>query len=524
MLHAARLLGFLLILSFASILNAQTGIINGKVTDAKTNEPLLGATVQTSNEGVQTDADGNFELELAPGSYVLDIRYLGYTTSSTKVTIAHGQTQTLDVQLTEEITLLNTATVSSSKFEQSLGEVTVSLEVLRPDLIESTGKLTLDEALQKIPGVTVIDGQANIRGGSGFSQGAGSRVLLLMDDIPILQADAGYPQWDDVPLEVIQQVEVVKGASSALYGSSALNGIVNVRTAYATADPITKGSMFSTVYLSPKREELKWWDSSPRVFGASLSHRQKIKKVDLVLGAYYLNDESFRKDTYRKFGRMNFNVRHRATDRLTYGLAGNFNVGESGSYFYWSGINTALVGDTSTLATRKRLRYNLDPSLTYFDKSNNRHRFQGRFYSVDNDNDRNQSNKSSLFYAEYQFQRRFEAANLVLTTGIVASGNQVQAELYGDTTFTSQNFAGYLQMDKKFFDKLNAAFGFRYEHNVLHNPGFNYVLNNIAQEILPSEERESLPVFRFGLNYRASKATFVRASWGQGYRYPTIAE
>ena len=399
MLHAARLLGFLLILSMGSILNAQTGVINGKVTDAKTKEPLLGATVQTGNDGVLTDADGNFALELLPGNYVLAIRYLGYNTFSSEITIVSGQTQTLNFQLIEEATLLNTATVSSGKFEQSLGEVTVSLEVLRPNLIESTGKLTLDEALQKIPGVTVIDGQANIRGGSGFSQGAGSRVLLLMDDIPILQADAGYPQWDDVPLEVIQQVEVIKGASSALYGSSALNGIVNVRTAYATAEPITKGSLFSTVYFSPKREELKWWDSAPRVFGASLSHRQKIKKVDLVLGGYYLNDESFRKDTYRKFGRMNFNVRHRATDRLTYGLTGNFNVGESGSYFYWSGINTALVGDTSTLATRKRLRYNLDPSLTYFDKGNNRHRILGRFYSVDNDNDRDQSNKSSLYYA-----------------------------------------------------------------------------------------------------------------------------
>ncbi|MEZ4986986.1 MAG: TonB-dependent receptor [Saprospiraceae bacterium] len=498
--------------------------MKGTITDAANGEPLISATVQTGDNGTLTDYDGSYELALSPGSYTIAVRYLGYTTETKDVQLAANELLVLNLSLSEEATLLNTATVSSTKFEKPLGEVTVSLEILRPDLIESTSKLTLDDALQKVPGVTVIDGQANIRGGSGYSQGAGSRVLLLMDDVPILQADAGFPQWDDVPLEVIQQVEVVKGASSALYGSSALNGVVNVRTAYATTTPITKASVFSTMHLTPEREELKWWDTPPMSIGASLSHRQRFEKTDLVLGGYYLNDQSYRKDVYRQFGRANFNVRRRASDRLTYGLAGNFNAGESGAYFYWSGINTAYEGDTSTLSTRKRFRYNLDPTVTYYDKNDNRHRFQGRFYSVDNDNDRNQSNRSNLYFAEYQFQKKFESANLVITSGLVASGTKVEAELYGDTTFTSQNYAGYLQMDKQFFDNLNISAGFRYEHNVLNNPGFEYVLNNVARQVNPSEETESLPVFRIGMNYQPFKATYLRASWGQGYRYPTIAE
>lgn len=524
MLHFARCcrLLFCLLLSTAAL--AQNGIISGTIMDAGNDEPLIAATIQAGEYGTVTDYDGKFELELPAGDYEVIVSYLGYNSAIRQIKVRAGAEQTFNVSLAEEATMLQTATVSSSKFEKPLGEVTVSLEILRPDLIESTGKLTIDDALQKVPGVTIIDGQANIRGGSGYSQGAGSRVLLLMDDIPILQADAGFPQWDDVPIEIIEQVEVVKGASSALYGSSALNGIVNVRTAYAKSEPITRGSVFSTVALTPAREELKWWDSSPRAIGASLSHRQKFDKIDLVLGSYYLNDESFRKDTYRKFGRFNFNVRNRASDRLTFGLSGNLNVGKSGSYFYWSGLETAYVGDTTTLATRERFRYNLDPTLTYYDKKNNRHRFLGRFYSVNNDNDRNQSNQSDLYYAEYQFQRRFEDLDFVLTSGIVSSGTWVSAELYGDTTFTSQNYAGYMQLDKKFFDRLNASFGFRFESNVLNNPGFSYVLNNIPRTIEPSEERESRPVFRVGLNYQATEGTFLRASWGQGYRYPTIAE
>ena len=65
----------------------------------------------------------------------------------------------------------------------------------------------------------MVSSQPNIRGGSGWSYGAGSRVLLLVDDIPALQADAGLAQWDDIPVENIAQIEVVKGAASALYGS-----------------------------------------------------------------------------------------------------------------------------------------------------------------------------------------------------------------------------------------------------------------------------------------------------------------
>ena len=53
--------------------------------------------------------------------------------------------------------------------------------------------------MQRMPGVTVIDGQANIRGGSGYSYGAGSRVLLLMDDLPVLTGDAAFPSWDLIP-------------------------------------------------------------------------------------------------------------------------------------------------------------------------------------------------------------------------------------------------------------------------------------------------------------------------------------
>lgn len=501
----------------------QKATIKGKVVDGKTSESLIGATViLDTGVGTTTDFDGSYSFDVDPGSYELKVDYLGFESYTESITLTAGEEMTIDVEMGGEVTLLQTATVTSGKYEKPLGEVTVSLQVMKPDLLESTSKPSIDQFLEKIPGVTIIDGQANIRGGSGFSQGAGSRVLLLMDDVPILQADAGYPNWDDVPVENIEQIEVVKGAASALYGSSALNGIVNVRTAFARAEPESKAAVFYTAYMSPEDEKLKWWGDTlqPYQVAATLSHKRKIGKTDLVLGGFYTNQESFNKDTYKEYGRANIGLRHRMTDRLVLGLNANVNIGRAGSFFYWQGIDNLFEGTPSTITNRERNRFNIDPTITYFDKGENRHRFLGRFYHVDNDNDSNQSNKSDLFYGEYQFQRKHKTINLVSTAGIVFSGTKVDAELYGDTIFTSKNVAAYLQLDKKFGERLNISAGFRYEYNILNNPGFEYPQGTVE----PSNEEESLPVFRFGASYKATEGTFIRASIGQGYRFPTIAE
>ncbi len=504
----------------AAFLSAQQALLTGRVTDAKTGEPLIAATISLQGQGTVTNFDGFYELEADPGKHLLKASYVGYETYETEVNLPEGGTIELNMALDPRATVLETATVTSGKFEKPLSKVTVSLEVLQPDLIENTGKVSIDEALEKLPGVTIIDGQANIRGGSGYSQGAGSRVLLLVDDIPILSADAGFPNWDDVPIENIAQVEVVKGAGSALYGSSALNGIINVRTAYAKSAPETEAAVFYTHNFSPEDERLKWWDTAPRTIGASVAHRRKMGKLDLVMGGYYLNEESYNEGAFRRTGRFNVGTRYRATDRLTIGLNANINAGETASFFYWASDTAAYQPGPNTLGGRRRLRYNIDPTVTYYDGANNRHRILSRFYNIDNENDLNQSNFSDMFYAEYQFQRRMAAADLVFTAGLVGSGTDIEAELYGDTTFTSRNLAAYAQFDKEFFGKLNASVGFRYERNVLRNPGFEYDGGTVD----PSDEEEAKPVARLGLNYQAGRATFLRASWGQGYRYPTVAE
>ena len=503
----------------------QSATLTGTIT--ATDEPagLIGATVQAGPAGTATDIDGSFELAVPAGAQRVTVSFVGYESYRTTLTLTPGETRTLAIVLEPTANLLQTATVTTSKHEKPLGEVTVSLEVIQPSLIENTNQTNLEGLLEKVPGVSIVGGQANIRGGSGFSYGAGSRVLLLVDDIPILQADAGFPNWDDVPIENIAQVEVIKGAASALYGSAAMNGIINVRTAFAKDEPETAVSAFGTVYGAPDDENLHWWNElpadalPPRVFGGSAVHRRKIGKLDLVAGGYYLNRNSYNRGFYTKYGRFNLNTRYRITDRLSVGLNSNFNQGESSSFFYWAGLDSLYEGNTASINENTRLRYNLDPYATYFDRHDNRHKLLGRFYAVDVGSTGNQDNRSNSFYGEYQFQRTLADQDLVVTAGAVVSGTDIQAELYGDTLFTSQNLAGYLQLDRKFFDKLNVSAGFRYEYNRQRSP------EQFAGDTIPDGlVTEGRPVFRVGANYQAAEFTYLRASYGQGYRYPTVAE
>ncbi len=512
-------------LFITSWLLAQDASVVGIVQDASTQESLIGASVYVADGsvGALTDIDGRYRLSLPAGKYRLLLSYIGYAPMEQSIDLVAGEQKTVNWQLGQSATLLDIATVSSGRFEKALGEVTVSLEVIRPTLIENSNQPSLDRVLEKVPGVSIVDGQPNIRGGSGYSYGAGSRVLLLVDDIPILQSDAGFPNWNDVPIENIEQVEILKGAASALYGSSAMNGIINVRTGFARNQPETAFSSSTRLYAAPEQQNAAWWkaaDIVPYESASSLRHARKIGKLDMVLSGFYYNQRSFERDNFSKYGRFTSSWRYRATDRLSFQLNTNFNTGSNQSYFFWAGIDSLLLtAARNTASIGRPTRFNLDPSVTYYSKSGDRHKLLGRFYSVDNNNNENRSNSSDLYYGEYQYQKRFSATDFVLTGGLVAQGTAVQAELYGDTTYRSRNYATYLQLERKFFNKLNLSLGGRYEYNALFSPTLV-----AGVEIPEGKTTESRPVFRLGLNYQAASSTYLRASWGQGYRYPTIAE
>lgn len=498
---------------------AQSGL-RGRVLDETSKEALAGATVRIGSRGTFTDLGGFFQIELSPGIQTIEISYVGYQVMVLELEIKKPEWTDSTFFLSPEIGILQTAVISDSRFSKPLGESSVSMEVLKRNLLDHLNSTSVDEILDKVPGINMIGDQANIRGGSGFSYGAGSRVLLMLNEVPALQADAGYPNWDDIPVENIEQIEVIKGASSAIYGSSALNGLIHVRTAYAKSDPVTQASLFYNPVLAPRDRSQQWWTQAPFTRGASLSHARKAGKWDLVGGGYAFQSRSYNQTSKAAYQRINGSIQYRITDRLSVGSHFNLNSRESNSFFYWKdGVTAFFRPDSLTLSNSNSFRFHVDPYVTYFDPGGNKHSLRSRIYVVDNQVSSGQSNSSTLVYNEYQFQKNWGKTKWMTTAGIVSAHNKTNSQLFSRIPFKSENLAVYLQAEKKFAERTTFSFGWRVENFRVHRPEVFE-----GDTLIGGLKKELKNLFRLGLNTRIDQATFLRASWGQGFRFPTLAE
>ena len=173
--------------------------------------------------------------------------------------------------------------VSAGRRDQDIEDISISMEIIRPELFDNKGLANLEEAIDQSPGVYAMDGQVSIRGGSGFAYGAGSRVLLLWNGMPLLSGDAGDTKWNAVPLECASQIEIMKGASSVLHGSGALNGVISISEREPTLKGETRFKIQSGIYGNPRRASLKWWSKSPLFHQAEAYNSKMFKNVGYTI-------------------------------------------------------------------------------------------------------------------------------------------------------------------------------------------------------------------------------------------------
>ena len=155
-------------------------------------------------------------------------RVMGYSFSDVDK-IAKAIPNELNITLERKINMLDDVEIIEEKSEKIITDV-LSINVIGSKEFQEESNSDLSDIVQRFSGITLTDNQISIRGGSGWNAMAGSRVLILIDDIPLLSGDMGQIPWDLIPIENIDQIEVTKGAASAIYGSSAMNGVINVKT------------------------------------------------------------------------------------------------------------------------------------------------------------------------------------------------------------------------------------------------------------------------------------------------------
>ncbi|MDF1560642.1 MAG: TonB-dependent receptor [Bacteroidales bacterium] len=484
--------------------------VGGRVTDRLTGEPLPDVyVIYGRGLGTTTDTDGFYTFATSPGSFRVEFKYIGYKSHSETVTLEEGETLELNAVMEPEAQLLDQIVVSADRMEQKRSELTVSMDVIKPEYLFRTHITDAQELITKNSGIEVLDGQASVRGGSGFSYGVGSRVLALVDGLPMMSADAGNIKWQFLPLENLSQVEIIKGASSVLYGSSALNGVINFRTADASNVPLTTFYTEGGIYGAPRNRDWKWWDT-PRIFGsASFSHLRKIGNTDLGIAFYLAPDNGYRKYNDETMGRISLRLKHHSgrVEGLKYGVSLSGGKTYKADFILWEDAEYgALKQDTSTVSRLHGSFFAADPFISLSRNGRMKHDIRMRLLSSANRFPVRVENNSAAFsvYGEYQFWYRF-SDHFSMTAGFAETWSSVTSNFFGD--HRALNLAGFAQLEAGLLDRLKVTAGVRVEQNILDGEGDRVV-----------------PVFRTGINWQAAEYTFLRASFGQGYRYPSIAE
>jgi len=237
---------------------ATSGAIAGQIRDGKTGAGLEGARILLVNTPLATASGvaGRFVLGgVTPGRYQLRVAAVGYAPDTLPdITVASGDTARAVVTMHAAAVDLPGIDVTASRRPERVEDAPASVAILSRDEIIQRNVATVDGALAYVPGVTFNGpGQMDIHGSTGSAGGIGSRVLTLVDGHPALSGDGGEIIWEAFPLLDLDQVEVVKGAASALYGSNALGGVVNLVTTPIGDRPEAVVRAHAGIYQVPDR-------------------------------------------------------------------------------------------------------------------------------------------------------------------------------------------------------------------------------------------------------------------------------
>ncbi|WP_435624238.1 TonB-dependent receptor [Flagellimonas sp.] len=225
---------FLATLSF-SILSAQNVTVSGTITSDGEPVPFASVFVKGKNLGTTSDVDGSYQLEIPTGEITLAVQSQGYRSQNKQLTISQGSTLTIDFSLIEDLLGLDEVVISATRNRVERRSAPVVVSSLKPRLLTATQSITVAEGLNFAPGVRVETNCQNC----GFTQVRlngldGAYTQILLNSRPIFTSLLGVYGLEQIPTNIIERVEVVRSGGSALYGSNAIAGTVNI----ITKDPI----------------------------------------------------------------------------------------------------------------------------------------------------------------------------------------------------------------------------------------------------------------------------------------------
>jgi len=501
---------FILISNYI-ILNASTYSISGKIINKENNKPLSGVTVRIDKTslGAYTNKYGEFTIDYVPnGDHILLISMLSFDKNIKHIKVKKNITR-LVIGLVPKTITTNDIVVSANQRIQSVQDVPITIAVITSSDLKNKSINSLEKALEYVPGIQINRDNVSLRGSSGFTWGAGSRVALLLDGFPILSGDNGDMKFDALPLYSTERIEIIKGAGSALYGTSAIGGVINLITEDPKPELQIKSKIYSGYYTKPKYKD---WEYSKKLHfdtGTELSISKLFDDVGVLFSFSALDEESYReydtKKLYNGFSKINY----RFNNKNKIDIVGSFSLSEADDWGWWNSLSKPFlppddVENVQVFADK----YLLGTNYQFIFDENNFGSFRSSVYYTQFENNARPSSfrASDAININNELQLNSKINDYIfLTYGLNFLNNNIVSTMFRNNS--QQIYSGYAQGEFALSDYINTNIGFRLD-------------KEMASDSLESPLQFSP---KFGISYFKDDFKLF-SSIGRGFRAPMAAE
>ena len=486
-------------------------VISGHVVEKGTENSLPYATILIveTGQGTVSNEDGEFRFKKVPaGKYTLRVQLLGYETQEKKVTVSNDFTVDVHFLMSDESIMTDEVVVSANRNETSRKVAPVVVNVMNAKLFESVNSTDLAKSLNYQSGLRVENNCQNC----GFPQVRingleGPYSQILINSRPVVSALSGVYGLEQIPVNMIERVEVVRGGGSALFGANAVGGTINI----ITKDPINNSFQVSSTMSNMNG---KVWE---QYMGANASLVSKDNTYGIALYQSYRNRNPYDADGdgFSELGKLNMNTfglrtYYRPTQfsriSLEYHTTNEFRRG--GNKFDLQPHETDITEQTKHVINSGGLSYDLfwkeyKHKLSFY--SSIQHTDRNSYYGAQQDANAYGKTKDLTWVAGGMYVGNFEKvlfSPATFTAGLEYQNNSLHDVMTGYHRDMKQDVriaSAFVQNEWKMNQFVFLA-GFRLDdHNLIDNPIFSPRLN---------------------LLYKPSDKLQARITWSTGFRAP----
>lgn len=459
----------------------------GSVTDEKGETlPYANILIKGTAYGVATDTNGKYKLIIPrPGKYSILVKYAGFVPFEQSFYL-HKDT-IINFKLKEDALNLNEVTVTATRTPKLLKDAPVTTRVITTEDIQRINAVTVQDLLEtELPGLEFtreMDGQTSIH-----LQGmSGKYILFLIDGERMAGETLNNVDYNRLNASEIERIEIVKGTASALYGSNAIGGVVNIIT--KNADKPYSVNVYGN--YGSKNEQR---------YGATVGLKKQ--NISSLTSVNYKNKDTYLlTDTTGKSSPVNGGHDYNVNEKLTWTINKKITLtGKGGFYFrdvdnYEENVKDSYRNFNGSLRMNYNIseKQNLDVSYL-FDRYNKYDRYIKK--DVDTLNYRNTQQT-----ARAQYTHSFTEGN-TLIGGAEFFRDELMSYQFSGDTYSTNDYILYAQHDYNITKKFNVVYGLRMD-----------CYSSFGAHFSPSAS----------LMYKLKPFT-LRASYSRGFRAPSLKE